>query len=503
MVISKRFDADVLVVGGGTAGVAAAVSAARRGMKTLLVESQGSLGGLATNGLVTGVAGMIEGICKEFLDRMEAEGDLIPRPHLPSFDPEKAKFMLERMVLEAGARILYWTYVVDAYVQDGCIKEVICHSKSGWMAIEARMVIDTTGDADVAAYAGVPYEVGSPEFAGLNMSTTLAFRLAKVNMRKYGEAMQAWNAKEKMPKKMTMVTELMEKAVASGDLPYFIFPTALIYPVPRTPEEESDVTVMTAHSFYTRNLDVEDLTRQVIEQHQQIGWLEKFFRKYVPGFEASRLAGLANLHGIRDSRRISGEYVLKDEDVVCARKFEDGIAKFPEFLDTHHPTSPRIGFMRHVHLEEPKGPAICRPAECSGDMHPFVKRTRYEARCSPREYCEIPYRSLVPLKVDNLLVAGRCVSAEFNALAAVRVIAICMSTGQAAGIAAALCLKDGTVPRRLDGKLVRDAMIKQGIPLDKAPDGHWAAIREVRGEYVVGPGDFIMMLTPEGLKSHM
>jgi hypothetical protein len=502
MPITKKFSADVLVAGGGMSGVAAAITAARSGMRTLLVEGQGSLGGLATNGLVSGVAGMVEGICKEFLDRMDAEGALYPRPHLPCFDPEKAKLILERMVLDAGARMLYWTQIIDATPEGNSIKQVIGHAKSGSMAIDAKLVIDATGDADVAAYAGVPYEAGSPEFGGLNMSTTLAFRLANVDMRQYGEAMRAWFAKEPRTH-MSLVGERMEQAVQDGEMPYYTFPTALIYRVPQTPEEDSDVTVMTAHSFYTRNLDVEDLTRQSIEQHQQILWLEKFFRKYVPGFARCRLTGIANLHGVRDSRRVLGQYILRDEDVVCARKFEDGIAKFPEFFDTHHPTSPRLGFMRHVHLEEPKEPAVCRPAQCSGDMHPFVRRGGYEARCNPTQYCEIPYRALVPLKIDNLLVAGRCVSAEFNALAAVRVIATGMSTGQAAGIAAALCVKGGMAPRELDGKLVRKTLIDQGVPLDNPPDGHWAEVRKLQGEHVVVPGDFIMTRTPEGLKSHM
>ncbi len=508
MMTSRRFDVDVLVVGGGVAGVSAAVSAARSGLRTLLLESQTSLGGLATNGYVTGVAGMIEGICREWLDKMDAEGYLHNRPHLPAIDPEKGKFVLERMVLDAGARILYGTYVIDATVENNDIKGVVCHTKSGRMEVAAGIVIDTTGDADVAAYAGVPYEVGSPQFAGLNMSTTLAFRMANVNMLKYGEANKEWMAKEaashKVRSKMSLITELEDEAIRAGDLPFFIFPTALIYPVPRTPENDADVCVMTTHSFYTHNVDVEDLTRQIIEQHQQIMWMEKFFRKYVPGFERCRLTGLANLHGVRDSRRIIGEYVLKDEDVVCARKFEDGIAKFPEFFDTHHPTSPRLGFMRHVHLREPKAPAVCRPAECSDDMHPFAKPGGYEARVNPLEYCEIPYRSLVPLKIDNLLVAGRCVSAEFNAIAAVRVIAPSMSTGQAAAIAAALCMKDGIVPRDLDGKLVRQTMIEQGIPLDEEPGGHWAAVRkELKGEYAVIPGDFAGVMTPDGIKTHM
>jgi hypothetical protein len=508
MANSKRFDMDVVVAGGGVAGASAALTAARSGLRTLLLESQTSLGGLATNGFVTGIAGMIEGTCKEWMDRLDAEGCLLRRPHLPAIDPEMGKFVLEAMLLEAGARILYGTYVIDAVVENGNIHEVICHTKSGAIAVGARMVIDCTGDADVAAYAGVPYEVGSPEFAGLNMSTTLAFRMANVNLTKYGEATKAWMTKQAAAlgiwQKMGLVAELEEEAVKNGDLPFFIFPTALMYPVPKTDENDADVCVMTTHSFHTRNTDVEDLTRQIIEQHQQIVWMERFFKKYVPGFEKCRLTGVASQHGVRDSRRIVGEYVLKDEDVACAKKFDDGIAKFPEFFDTHHPTNPQLGFMRHIHLNEPREPAVCRPAQCSGDMHPFVKPGGYEARVNPLEYCEIPYRSLVPLKVDNLLVAGRCVSAEFNAIAAVRVIAPAMSTGQAAATAASLCIEGHILPRELDGKLVRKTMIEQGVPLDEEPSGHWAEVKkELKGEYIILPGDFAGVMTAKGIRTHM
>jgi hypothetical protein len=508
MNIAKRFNTDVLVVGGGVAGVSAALSVARSGLRTMILESQNSLGGLATNGYVTGVAGMVEGNCKEWMDRMDKEGALIDRPHLPAIDPEKGKFVLESMLVEAGARILYGTYVIEASVENRNIMEVICHSKSGLMAVSAKMYIDGSGDADLAAFAGVPYEVGSPQFGGLNMSTTLAFRMANVNLTKYGEANKSWIAKQVATHgiwtKMSMFAELEEEAVKMGDLPFFIFPTALIYPVPGTPSDDADICVMTTHSFHTHNTDVEDLTRQVIEQHQQIRWIEKFLKKYVPGFERCRLTGVANLHGVRDSRRIIGEYILKDEDVVCAKKFDDGIAKFPEFFDTHHPTSPRLGFMRHIHINEPKEPAICRPAQCTGDMHPFGIPGGYEARVNPLEYCEIPYRALVPLNVDNLLVSGRCISAEFNAIAAVRIIAPSMSTGQACAVAAELCMKNNLMPRDLDGGIVRKTMIDRGIPLDEAPSGHWAAVKkELKGEYVILPGDFAGVRTSDGIKTHM
>jgi hypothetical protein len=507
MMNTKKFDVDVVVAGGGVAGVSAALSAARSGMRTLLLESQISLGGLATNGYVTGVAGEIEGNCKEWLGRMDAEGYLVNRPHLPAIDPEKAKFVLEQMLLEAGARILYGTYVIDTVVENNNIKELICHSKSGRMCISARMVIDTTGDADVSAYAGVPYEVGSPHYAGYNMSTTLAFRMANVNLTRYNEANKEWTIKESAKStirtKSGLVADLEDQAVQNGDLPYFIFPGALIYSIPQTTDEDADISIMITHSYNARNTDVEDLTRQIIEQHQQINWVEKFFKKYVPGFEKSRVTGLANLHGVRDSRRIVGEYTLKDEDVFCSKKFEDGICRFPEYTGLHHPTSPRLGFCRHIHLSAPQAPAVCRPAECTDEMHPFVKLGGYEAWPNRGGYCDIPYRSLVPLKIDNLLVAGRCCAAEFSATTAVRIIAPCMTTGQAAGTAAAMCLKGGVIPRALDGKLVRKAMIEQGVPLDKEFKGFWAdskkEVNEVKaGDFVVLPGDFAAILTPDG-----
>jgi hypothetical protein len=499
-----KFDMDVVVVGGGTAGVAAAVSAARNGQRTLLLESEISLGGLATNCYVTGIAGHIEGICQEWLDRLAAEGNLIKRAHVPSIEPEKGKFMLERMLLESSARILYGTNFAEAEVENNKIKDLICYSRSGRMIVSAGMYIDASGDASVAASAGVPCEVGSPQFAGLNMSTTLAFRMANVNMDKYGRAMQEWRAKEALKDavsaRRSMLIDLEETAVKNGDLPFFVFPAALIYAVPNTSTDDSDIVVMTSHSFFCRNTDVEDLTRQIIEQHSQIEWMEKFFKKYVPGFERSRLTGLACLHGVRESRRIVGEYIFKDKDLACGTKFEDAIVRFPEYFDTHHPTSPRLGFQRHININQPEQGAVCRPARYAGDMNPFVNIGGYEARVSGRDYCEIPYRSVVPLKIDNLLVAGRCASAEFHASTATRLIGSCMSTGQACGVAAALSLRANVAPRLLTGKEVRKRMIEQGVPLDKPVKSKWAEknIMDLTGEPVILPGDFAGILTADG-----
>ena len=482
---NKVFDMDVVVAGGGVAGVSAALTAARGGLRTLLLESGSSLGGLATNDYVSGIAGVVDGNCKEWMDRMAKEGYTGPRY---TFDPERAKLVMESWLLEAGVRILYGVYVTDAVTVDSNIKELVCHSKSGKMAVTAKIYIDATGDADIAAYAGVPYEIGSPEFAGLNMSTTMGFRMANVNMKRYLEVRAAYQKTH--PNTMNIVADLEEKAIKNGDLPYFIFPTALIYQVPGTPETDADITVMTTHSFHTHNTDVEDLTRQIIEQHQQMQYMEKFLKKYVAGFAKARITGIASVPGVRDSRRIVGEYILKDEDIVCGRKFDDGIARFNEFLDTHHPTSPRIGFMRHIHMSEPKESAVCRPAQCSGDVHPFVRPGGYEARINPLNYSEIPFRVVLPLKIDNLMVVGRCVSAEFNAIAAVRVIAPAMSTGQAGGLAAGMCVKENELPRHIDGKVIRKTMIAEGVPLDKPVIGKMAEGKG-KGEFYITSGDFI------------
>ncbi len=503
----NQYDVDVLVVGGGCAGVAAGVASARRGLRTLLIENMNSLGGLMTNGYVTGVAGMIEGLCKELLGRLDKKGYLFDTPHTPAVDPEMCKLEMETMLLQAGCRILYGIRAADVVMDGENIRSVVCYSKSGRSEIKARIFIDATGDADIAAFAGVPYEVGNAEYMGLNLAHTMGFRMSNVNMVEYRTANKKWVEDNKgYPKSMCLAGECMDKAVANGDLPYPLFPGGLIYQIPGTPDLNADVTFCVGHSYYNRNLDVEDLSRQIVEQHQQGLWLQEAYRKYVPGFENCRISGMGCLPGIRDSRRIVGEYVMKDTDIAAGVKFDDSIAKFPEIYDTHHPTSGYWGFRHHIHAKEPIPGAINYTEPCDKAMHPFCPPE--EGSCSvytnPTNYCEVPYRCIVPLKVDNLLVAGRCVSSEFHAMAAVRIISICMSTGQAAGVAADLCLKQGVRPRDLEGISVRQAMIDDGVPLDRAPDGYWAFLADsakndvTQNEFVRLRGDMMGVRLPDG-----
>ncbi len=506
MTTAKKFDVDVLVCGGGVAGAAAAVAAARLGARTLLVEGRESLGGLCTNGYITGVAGVVEGLCEEWIDRLAAKGAALKRAHLPVIEPEMGKMELEQMVLQAGCRILYGVHVADCVVEDestlgdGRIRSVIAYSKSGRMEISAKIFIDCTGDADLAFAAGVPCEVGNAEYCGLNQSVTMGIRLSYVNVKKYEEADAAFQKTGNLETRMQLVVAKEHEAIANGDLPWLLVPGLLVYPVPGGDPECCDVTLDATHTYFCRNDDVEDLTRQIVDQRRQVQWFATFLKKYVPGFEKSAISAIASMNGVRDSRRIVGEYVFSDADMARGAKFSDGIARNPEFFDAHHPTCGDYVAIRHIHLPEPPEGAITRPSQDDGNfrMHPFVTPGGYEARTNPRDWAEVPYQSLVATKVRNLLAAGRNVSAEFHALGSIRVIACAMVMGQAAGTAAALCVKEGVAPRELDGIRVRTALIEQGVPLDRPPGGIWEKLRNMPGTVEVASSDFAVIVNEEG-----
>lgn len=506
MNIAKKFDVDVLVCGGGVAGAAAGVAAARMGARTLLVEGRESLGGLCTNGYISGIAGEVVGLCEEWIDRLVAKGAALKRPHLPVIEPEMGKMELEQMLLQAGCRILYGVHVVDCVVEDDPasggrrIESVIAGSKSGLMEIRAKVFIDCTGDADLAFAAGVPCEVGNAEYCGLNQSVTMGMRLSYVNVKKYQEADAAFQATGSLEKRMQLVVAKEHEAMANGDLPWLVVPGLLVYPVPGSDPECCDVTLDATQTYYCRNDDVEDLTRQIVDQHRQVQWFAAFLKKYVPGFEKAAISGVANMNGVRDSRRIVGEYIFSDRDMATGAKFDDGIARNPEFFDAHHPTCEDYVAVRHIHLPDPAEGAITRPSQDDGNfrMHPFVTLGGYEVRTNPRDWAEIPYRSLVATKVTNLLAAGRCVSAEFHALGTIRIIACSMVMGQAAGTAAAMCAKEDVAPRDLDGARVRQALVEQGVPLNEAPGGHWKMLRDMPGHIEVASSDFAVIVNDQG-----
>lgn len=507
--VRKDLYCDLCIVGGGVGGCAAAIVAARRGLRVIIVEKGVSLGGLATNGYVPQIAGNIEGICLEFTEKLNEMGQLVNQfgsekgyYRNPLFEPEFGKMALESMVTNAGARILYDATCIDVDVDGDKITRALFHTRGGNMGITAQLFIDSTGDADLSYMAGVPYEVGGVDFAGLNMSTTLGTRWANANFTKYKEANQKFREQQiadGVKKPLPLTYALEEEWIKAGKLVRHVCndqnPNGFHYAIiPPTTPDNADFVTFAFHSYFCHNTDCEDITRQIIEQHNLIKGWHRFMREAVPGFENLRLVGTGNMPGIRDSRRIFGEYVLKASDVACGTKFEDGIARFPEFFDTHHPTSDYLIFMRHIHLRESCGSGVTIQRGCIAQMHPFGEPEGIEVRSHPGDYCDIPYRSLLPLKIDNLLVVGRCCSAEFHANGAMRIIGPAMGTGHAAGVAAYLTLRDKVRPRDLDGRYVRKVLIEEDkVELDKPCGGYWAELAARKGTMSVGPGDFIVI----------
>ncbi len=504
--VYKTLYCDVAVVGGGTGGCAAAIEAARKGMHTILFERGTTLGGLATNGYVPQIAGNIEGICQEFAEELEKVGQLRkPDPSKnyyrnPSFEPEYGKIILEDMLFKAGSRIVYDSIFINAEMDGSNINCLYFYTKAGILRCKAKVYIDATGDGDVAAMAGVPFEVGGQDFAGLNQSTTQGSRWAGANLPKYIAAADAWK-KEQIAKgvenPLPMVYVLEEEAIARGEMTRHVcnrHGDFFRVRIPNTPDDNASYVTFSFHSYYCHNTDPEDITRQILEQHQLMKQFHAFLKNHVPGFENLRLVGMGSIPGSRDSRRIFGEYMLKSSDVCGGVKFEDGIARFPEMFDAHHPTSDYWVFQRHMHMPVPVGSAVIEEEEhgqcCTANMHPFGIPAGLPARSNPRDYCEIPYRSLLPQVVDNLLCAGRCCSSEFHANGAMRIIGPAMGTGHAAGLAAAIAVNEKVRPRDIPGTRVRQLLIDEGVPLDKPTSGYWAELREMEGDLVVTKGDF-------------
>jgi len=442
---------DVLVVGGGTAGVCAAIAAARQGAKTLLVEAAGFLGGSQTGAQVCptmpnhvdGVP-LNAGIGLEIMRRAEEAGCGWTHTGQPWFDPEMLKAVLDEMVLEAGAELLLQTLTVGAIVADGAIQGVIVENKSGRQAILARRVIDCTGDADVAALAGVPMMAGMEE-DGTHQAMSLRFTVDGIDLERFCQFHRTLGGPAEMHPTVPMVHTAMvwgrgwplepvfRQAVADGVLDesdgnYFQCfglpgrPRALAFNCPEIP-------------LRADGTNADDLTWAFVEGRRRIRRLMRFFHQYLPGFEQAHVASVATQVGVRESRRITGEYVLDLDDIVACRKFPDGIARNRYPVDVHGPKQS---------INEEKRNLIYLP---------------------PGEYHEIPYRCLVPLKVDNLLVAGRCLSATFVAQSSVRVQPNCQAMGEAAGVAAALSLQKGITPRQLDGAELRQVLREKGASL--------------------------------------
>ena len=452
---------DVVVVGGGVAGIGAGIAAARDGCRTLIVEKESALGGLATMGLVNIPMDFLSGVGEEMFSRLKEVDGLWHRHS----DPEKHKLVLDRMVKQSGCDLLLVTYVVDAMVKDGCIRGVITESKAGRKAILAKRAIDCSGDGDAAYFAGCEYGIGRAS-DGFTQACSLEFRLGGVDWGTYTRS----QLKADDPKWI----DLIKTVLARGDLPYEVDNHLnWMTHVPGRPENcgMDEVSICFAHSRNCKPLDNRDLTRMYLEGREQADFLWKFIKEYVPGFEHCWLIDTAPLLGVRDTRRIVGEYVMTGWDIASCRKFDDVIAISHHGFDVHNPTEP--GNIKWIRAEingetryvigshggfgssalPPGGKeALCDYKGRSGDEIDFPKPAVYD----------IPYRSLVPLHLDNLLVAGRCISTEFEAQSGTRLIMLCLAMGEAAGTATALSLKHNIPPRKVDRREIQHILMEKG-----------------------------------------
>ena len=414
------YEVEVLVVGGGPAGVGAALGAARHGADTLLVEGTNALGGMISNGLITTmlrVAGCEGGIVREIRSKLEAWDSVDISERGAVVNPSVFKLIVLQMAKEAAVRLLFHSQVAEVLMEGNGLAGVRMANKGGIQSARAQVIVDATGDGDVAARAGVPFEKGRED--GYLQAVSLNFELAGVDR----SCRLPW----------AEFVALSGQAIKDGRITLPPHVKTLHFGGPRIyPSGLAHFQLDTA--THIDGSDPESLTDGEIKSHECVLQIWRFLKAHVPGFENSVIINIASYLGVRESRRIMGEYVLNEDDVLSARKFPDGISRGSFYMDVHDGQT---------------------------------KTPEYKASLSPPEgdFYEIPYRCLVPLDVDGLLVSGRCISSTRMANGSLRIQATCMNTGQAAGTAAALCVQRGIQPRELSGSELRQILIEQGMEL--------------------------------------
>lgn len=414
---------DVIVVGGGFSGTAAAIAAARRGMEVLLIEKSNCFGGAAVNCLVNPFMYywtndpatkkpiyLCNGIFREILTELTAM-KAMPE-NSSAFHEEYLKLILQRMILKENVHVLFHTYLTGVRMDNGKVKSVLVSNKEGPGEYAARYFIDCTGDGDLAVLAGYPYHLGR-EKDHLCQPMTLCFRVAGVDLKAFEKSYDSINplyqqfqreGKIKNPRENILVFE----NVVNGVLHFNS--TRIVRKNPVSGEEK---------------------TQAELEAREQVFELFHFLRENIDGFQHSQLLSTAMEIGVRESRMIEGEYLLTQEDLMACTKFEDGVVCGNYDIDIHNP-------------------------EGSGTSHYYFK---------DGEYYTIPYRCLVPKGSRNLLVAGRCISSTHEAQASYRIMPICCCLGEAAGIAAAFCgnsaadVMDIDIPRYREELRARQLLI--------------------------------------------
>ena len=425
---------DVLVAGGGSSGVASAISVARAGVRTVLIEKSTFLGGMATGGLVTPMMKnaldakniLTKGLFLEVCDRLvKAGGGGVFKDGNPGwFNTEVYKWVLDEMCVEAGVKLMFDNYIVETHRNGSYLQKIFFINKGGYFSISAKEFIDCTGDGDLMVLAGVSYESGEE---GHRQAMSLRFMTSGVDLNTLAKWLQENDKSGDSPvyfldngdillssaytfEKNWTLKPFFEKALRNKDLEKEDAAYFQIFSVPGSPGLVAfNCPRITPENKTLDSLNNEDTSWVLVHGRQMIKRISSFCKKYLPGFEKSYVCQIAPLIGVRESRRLIGQYVLTADDVLSARKFDDAIANSNWPIDIHPST------IRRGEVTSP----LRRPPE--------------------NDYYQIPLRSLLPKEneIKNLIVAGRCLSATFEAQGSARIQANCWAMGEAAGILAA------------------------------------------------------------------
>ena len=448
--ITRSFKCEVLVIGGGVAGISAAVCAAREGADVMLCEQGGCLGGTASQGLVgpfmssfdpTGDHQVIKGFMDEFIHRMAEKGGAIHpnecrggdgysayriKGHIgvTPFDPECLKFTAEEVCEEAGVRLLYHMFFVSCEKNDdGKITAAFFATKNGIYEVKADVFIDCTGDADVAAASGAPFVYGDKD--GNTQVSSVFFMVDNINKEELQKHIDKYPESTNL--RQRYLEDIVEEEQKKGTFPCGRSRVSAFESVNGMWRVN-----MTQYDKKANLTDPECVTDAEITCRKQIMPLMAFLRKNVPGFENARYLRSADVLGIRESRRIIGEKTLTIDDMTSGAHFEDAICTVGSAVDFH----------------------ASQKKDGSYDGKYYVTGS---------SSVEIPYGALLPKNVQNLIVAGRCLSADQLAHSAVRVMPPCFAMGQAAGVAAAMAVKEGSSAKDIDLAEFREKLVKGNV----------------------------------------
>lgn len=444
---------DVVIIGGGPAGTVAAIAAAREGASVLLVEQNGYLGGMLTMAgtgpqmtFHAGETQVVRGIPEEIVERLQKMG--FSQGHMEDFvgyassvtpfDAEGMKLVLETMVKESGAQLLYHTVYTGCTVEEGQITTVHLYSKNGFFDVRGKVFIDCSADADVATHAGVSSVYGR-ESDHLAQPMTMNIKVADVDREEMIRFVQEnrndmlstipFDRLGELPRAgIQGAYSLIKKAREQGE--FDVDRDMVLCFETNTPGE---LILNMSRIIRKSAIDPFDLTEAEMEGRRQAQQIVAFMRKYIPGFEHCRIISTGPHIGIRESRKIDGLYKLTADDLLANRMFADAVAMGGYPIDVH---SPDGAAMKHRYLK-------------------------------PGSWYSIPYRCLVTEQIDNLLVAGRCISATHEACAAIRVTPIVMAIAQAAGTAAAQSVKQGQKANCLNVAQLRETLQSRNVFLEE------------------------------------